>query len=281
MSSLDTPWLSRRPAPPLDLFIDTLWTSQRAGPLPHGREWGLPNGCADLVVPLTQDRLLRYDGAADRSGRHVAEGLLQGVQQGPTLRDTSGALCVVGVHFRPGGLVAFFDAPADHFTDQTVALADLWPGFGPALRERLNGPRGLAAPAARLLALEAALMARLRRVAEPTALQDPMVQWAVARLSDGRQRIGEVQRASGCSPARFIARYRAACGVAPKRHAELMRFHTLLSSAPRAGAWAMAAADAGYADQAHLVREFRRFAGFGPTDYLRHATAFATHVACR
>ncbi len=277
---MHAPWLSRRPAPPLDLFIDTLWTSQRAGPLPHGREWGLPNGCADLVVPLTQDHVHRYDGVADRCGRHLAEGVLQGVQQGPTLRDTAGALCVVGVHFRPGGLAAFFDAPADRFTDQTIALADLWPGFGPALRERLTGPRGLAAPETRLQALETALRARLRRTAAPSTLQDPLVQWAIGRLAGGEQRIGDVQRASGCSPARFIARDRAACGVAPKRHAELMRFHTLLSRAPRAGAWALAAADAGYADQAHLAREFRRFAGFSPTDYLRNATGFATHVAC-
>jgi pantoate kinase len=53
------PYASRRPAPPLDAFIETLWTSERAAPAAHAREWNLPTGRADVVVPLTQGALLR------------------------------------------------------------------------------------------------------------------------------------------------------------------------------------------------------------------------------
>lgn len=271
-------YTSRRPVAPLDAFIETVWTSERTDGLSHAREWNLPTGCADLVVPLTQDHLHRYNGLADATGQHHAGGLLQGPQQQATLRDTAGALAVVGAHFRPGGLAAFFEAPADAFTDRRIALDDIWPGFGPGLREQLHGARGLAAPAQRLAALEAALCRRLRP-RPMTALTDPMVQWALLRLAGGQVAVGQVQRDSGCSPAHFIARYRAACGLTPKRHAALMRFNGVLQRRPQASGWAVAAADAGYADQAHLVREFRRFAGFTPGHYLRHATAFPQHVA--
>ncbi|HSW09035.1 DUF6597 domain-containing transcriptional factor [Aquabacterium sp.] len=277
MASAPSTWLSRRPAPPLGCFVDTLWTSERLAALPHSREWNLPTGSADLIVPLTQDALRRFDSATDRHGRQLAGGLLQGAQQGPTLRDTSTPLCVVGAHFRPGGLAGFFAPPADEFTDRSLPLEALWPGFTDQLRERLIGPAGLASPALRLQVLESALCARLRLQAPA----DAMVQWALSQLAGGHVAIGSLQRASECSPARFIARYRAVCGLSPKRHAALMRFNAVLDHSPQPHGWAAAAADAGYADQAHLVREFRRFAGFTPGEYLRNATAFASHVACR
>lgn len=288
-------YLTHRPAAPLGWFVETLWTSERSAALPHAREWNLPTGCADLIVPLTQDALRRFDGAADAEGRLLAGGVLQGTQQAATLRDTSTPLAVVGAHFRPGGLAGFFAAPADEFTDHSVPLSDLWPGFAERLREALCHPRKLnhlngqyrsydsygiqaiAAPAQRLQALEAALYRQLRLQAPA----DAMVQWALGQLADGQLAIGEVQRASECSPSHFIQRYRAVCGLAPKRHAALMRFNTVLGQSPRQRGWAVAAADAGYADQAHLVREFRRFAGFTPGQYLRDATPFASHVVCR
>jgi AraC-like DNA-binding protein len=269
-------WSSRRPAAPLDAFVARLWTSARSAPLPHAREWNLPTGGADLVVPLTQAALRRYDAADDHFGRWHAGGVLQGVHEAPTLRDTSTALAVVGAQFRPGALAAFFGAPAHVFTGTSVALETLWPGFAAALQDRLLRGGRLALPAARLDALEAALRARLR----PGAAPDRWLAEVRRRLAAG-ETIGEVQRASGCAPTTFIARYRAACGLAPKRHAALLRLHALLQRGGGAASWAAAASDGGYADQAHLTREFRRFTGFTPGQYRRDATAFASHVICR
>lgn len=269
-------YATRRPAAPLSLFIDTLWTSERRAGLPHAREWNLPTGCADLIVPLSQPALRRFAGIDDTVGHWLAGGVLQGAQQQATLRDTSGALAVVGVHFRPGGLAAFVDAPADDFSDREVAVDDLWPGAADALRAHLSARGHPLPPADRLDRLERWLKQRLRRQ-EPA---DAMAHWAWQRLATGLDSVGTVQRASGCSPARFIERYRTACGLTPKRHATLLRFNRALAR-PRDEAWSLAAAEAGYADQAHLVREFRRFAGLTPGQYRRDATAFVSHVACR
>jgi hypothetical protein len=69
---------SRRPARPLDAFIETLWTSERATAAAHAREWNLPTGRADLVVPLTQGALHRFAGRGDAAGCWFAGGVLQG-----------------------------------------------------------------------------------------------------------------------------------------------------------------------------------------------------------
>lgn len=273
---------SRRPAAPLDAFIEQLWTSERTAPAAHPREWNLPTGRADLVVPLTQGALHRFAGRDDMAGTWHAGGVLQGAHDRPTLRDTATPLAVVGAHFRPGGLAGFVAAPAHELSGQAWALDSLWPGFAARLQDRLLAGGRLASPAQRLDALEAAL----RRLLRPSAASDPWVGWAVSALAATPNAVGAVQRASGCSPTRFIARYRAACGFAPKRHAALMRFNALVQAAGGAvsadvPAWILAASDAGYSDQAHMNRDFRRFAGLAPGEYRRAATAFPSHVACR
>jgi AraC-like DNA-binding protein len=47
----------------------------------------------------------------------------------------------------------------------------------------------------------------------------------------------------------------------------------------RPGDWAQAAVEAGYADQSHLIHEFKRLAGITPTAYLPIAPDHPTHVA--
>ena len=46
-------WLQRPPAALLAGCIASLWTSERAAGLAHGREWNLPTGHADLVLTMT------------------------------------------------------------------------------------------------------------------------------------------------------------------------------------------------------------------------------------
>jgi AraC-like DNA-binding protein len=127
----------------------------------------------------------------------------------------------------------------------------------------------------RLDCLEAALSQRLRA----DASSDPLIRHAALALAAGAS-ASAVQRASGCAPATFIARYRAACGLAPKRHASLMRFQAALRGRDDRRPWADVAAAAGYADQAHLTRTFARLAGMTPTQY-RAASTFDRHVAWR
>ena len=129
------PLLCRRPAPPLEAFVDVLWSSSRDA-CPHPRELNLPTGCADLVIPLGVSR---------------APGVLIGAFDHATSRDTSQPSTVVGVHFKPGGLSAFFDAPAGEFSNRRLELGDVWGRFAVELGERLAE---VEEPAERLALLE-------------------------------------------------------------------------------------------------------------------------------
>ncbi|MBX3621177.1 MAG: helix-turn-helix domain-containing protein [Rhizobacter sp.] len=268
--------LSRRPIAPLAAHIDTLWASER-GPMPHAREYNLPTGRADIVIPLLDRQCIsRYADSADARGEQFAGAVVHGAHDRACQRETREASSVVGVHFRPGGAAAFFGGALPALRNRTVALEDLWGPSVRALRDELQEARG---PHARLLRLEAWLMARLGQT-RPT---DAVIEAAVDTMARdaGAGRIEPVQRASGLGAGRFIARFEQAVGLTPKRYARVLRFHALVTRVAHAPAtdWALAAAEAGYADQSHLTHEFKRLAGITPAAYQPLTPEHPTHMA--
>ena len=76
-------------------------------------------------------------------------------------------------------------------------------------------------------------------------------------------------------------RFTAEVGVGPKAYQRVVRFRrafALVSAAPEGGL-AAAAHRAGYYDQAHLNRDFRRFAGAPPRAFFRASPALAQAFA--
>ena len=72
----------------------------------------------------------------------------------------------------------------------------------------------------------------------------------------------------GFSRKHLRALFREHVGLAPKLYAELVRFARLtarLKATPDVS-WASLAFELGFADQAHLAREVRRFSGVPPTE---------------
>ncbi len=94
-----------------------------------------------------------------------------------------------------------------------------------------------------------------------------------------RRPVGKVAASLDWSHRHFIARFSEAVGLSPKRYARLVRFGRVLLRLERQKETGLAeiAQDAGYADQAHFNRDFRRFSGISPGEY-RKAGASGRHV---
>jgi methylphosphotriester-DNA--protein-cysteine methyltransferase len=74
----------------------------------------------------------------------------------------------------------------------------------------------------------------------------------------------------GWSHKHLIAKFKQQIGVGPKTAARLVRFDQVWRRLDerRPLDWGQVAADSGYADQAHLIRDFREFTGTTPTDFV-------------
>jgi AraC-like DNA-binding protein len=254
----------RIPAGPLRPFVQLLWLSD-APPGPTPRERVLPTGAMHVVIRLS-DAPLRVVGA---DGREVAlgPGIVGGARGAYYVRDVSQPSRSIGAQLFPGACLPLLGVPAAELADRHVDLAALWGGAVDELRARL-----LEAPttAAAFDVFEAALARRLPRVRGI----DPIVAHAVSRF-DAQQPVAAVVDETGYSHRAFLTRFRAAVGLSPKRYGRVRRMHRALAGMATSRSWAEIAADAGYADQAHLVRELRELAGVTPTQ-LRRAAAPGT-----
>jgi methylphosphotriester-DNA--protein-cysteine methyltransferase len=102
------------------------------------------------------------------------------------------------------------------------------------------------------------------------------VRWAWRRLvrSGGAVPIGALAREVGWSHKHLITKFRQQVGLAPKTAARLVRFEHVWRRLGDGGPahWDRIAADGGYADQSHLIRDFREFTGGSPAEFLARST---------
>ena len=155
--------------------------------------------------------------------------------------------------------------PVDELGEHPVDLSDVLGAAGPRLVEQLRE-----APTwrRRFALLDDFLFGRLALGPRPS----PEVDRAWRRLvaTDGAVPVGLIAREVGWSHKHQIARFRQQVGLAPKTAAQLLRFDRVWRAleSRRPQDWGRMAAEAGYADQAHLIRDFRRYTGTTPAAFL-------------
>jgi AraC-like DNA-binding protein len=248
-----------------------LWAvEQPASALHHERrEHVLPTGQMHLVVRLRDDPLRIFAGPHDRIGTLLGHALIGGARDTFYSRDVSGPQCSVGAQLRPGGAEALFGIPAEEFASRHTRLDEVWGAAAGSLMDRLAG----LPLAARVDALEATLLAVVSR---PRAMH-PAVAQALSHFSV-RADVGRVIAATGYSHRTFLTLFRRSVGLAPKQYAGVVRFTRALEDLRAGHGLADVAIEAGYSDQAHFSREFRRCTGMTPREYRRIAPPSTYHL---
>ena len=183
-----------------------------------------------------------------------------GLYAGPVMIESFGGACCIQVNFTPLGARQFFGLPMSELRDRMIGLDDALGFDGIALREQLGEASDWDTR------FDVAESFITRRLAEANALS-PEIAWAYGTVvaSGGRTRIAALAGEIGWSRKHLAAKFTDAIGIGPKTLSRIVRFNRALSlSKQQDEDWAGIAADCGYADQAHLVREFRQLAGETP-----------------
>jgi transcriptional regulator GlxA family with amidase domain len=100
---------------------------------------------------------------------------------------------------------------------------------------------------------------------------------AIATIVDsgGQISIDRLAGDLGISGRQLERRFLNEVGLGPKLLCRILRFQQVFRAIERSDRnWARIAADCGYYDQAHLIRDFRQFAGQPPSVLLDHFTPF-------
>lgn len=272
------PWLLRRrvafarhpPTPALEGLVDRFWVVR----------WDLPAGTAHRQEVLTHPSVNLSVGSPDaRSGRVEPEARVTGVATDLVDRELAGRGWTVAAMTTVGGFGAFVPGPVSSLVDR-VTDVDVVPGLdGGSLVATVTTAGGEAADddagrePARVAVLAQALEAALA-AADPARVEQAREVAAVARIAEtdrGVRRLDDLAARAGITPRvlqRLFARH---AGVSPTW---VLRRYRLLEAAEavREGervVWSEVAGALGYADQAHLVRDFRAALGRTPEAYAR------------
>jgi len=235
-----------------------------------GLERIIPSGQAHLMVNLAEDEFRTYAGATNREVQRHSGTVFAGPHGRSIVLDTHDFRWLAAVQFRPGAAAPFFRLPMSETRDQVVGLENLWNSDAVLLRECLLEAK---TPEQKLGVLEKWLLRHLL----PT--HDPGINWAAGALRQSRP-VGAVAAELGWLPKTLTRRFAAQTGLTPKRFARVCRLQAVMRTARRSPAidWCALAAEHGYADQAHLVHEFRDLAGITPSQYRPSSARRSNHI---
>ena len=233
---------------------------------------GVPSPSATVILAFDEpiDTAWKHDPASRTTYWRLASGL----HTRPALIHTGGFQHGIQLQLTPLGVRALLGAPVGALATVMVSHDDVPLGIDAAVHARLAAARSWPD---RFAILDAALIRSLRSYGEARAAAIPSAArdgWALLAAGGGRASIGELARATGWSARHLHTRFTAEFGVSPKQAAQLMRFERVRGLVARGMGLAEAAVAGGYADQAHLTREWTRFAGQPPRRTLAELAQF-------
>ena len=249
------------PKAPLNRFVDYLWLFD--GGQATRKERIVPSGTTELVINLCEDQI-RIENQERLQPEVLSGATLSGPYSKMFVIDATQHECMLGVHFKPGGVFPFLNISAGELTNTHTNLVDLWGSDARELRDRLCASSSYLE---RFGIMEAFLGERLRFVSRQHASIDlalnafgPYGNWM--SVTDAAREAGICQR-------QFTKVFGVQVGLSPKLFCRILRFQRarVLTDRNKKPDWADIALDCGYFDQSHLINDFHEFSGMTPTEY--------------
>jgi AraC-like DNA-binding protein len=256
--------------PPTGLrgIVTSLWFLDTARSRPF--EKILPQPSAHLIVNLSAPYRLFDRGGVPTT---VSDAFVSGVHSDYLVIESPPQIRHVGAAFTPAGLARTTRAPAEQIVNRVEDARTLYTDVGPLVTRLRAAPT----PSAALDELASYLLS------VPLAPPDPVAECAADALASRPETpVGDLAARLGVSHRTLIAHFRASTGLTPKVFAQVTRFHAFVGAARDATGspdWGALATAAGYYDQPHVIRAFRRFTGWTPSEYGRLVAEFGPDEA--
>lgn len=261
-----TPHISLAP------FVRCIWVFEADADTGEGETQRIvPDGFPELIAHYgDQFHEVDTNGMAKQQSRLMFAGQLSG----PLTLQSGARVGVMGVRFWPAAARALLRLPMNEMTDQRLDMSAV---LGATTSTLIDEVFSALDPAARVAVMERFLMRRLLngRAAEKFAHHNATVTHCVQSLyrSDGEISVDRLAHTANLSSRQLERRFLNEVGISPKLLASIFRFRRVFnfmeSPNPQAARWTTAALSAGYFDQPHMIRDFKRFAGQQPQAFYR------------
>ncbi|MDY7105477.1 MAG: helix-turn-helix domain-containing protein [Actinomycetota bacterium] len=250
----------RRPDPRLRPYVRSLEGFDERMPGPLRR---VEPASTDIVVVVGWGPPVGL-GVGAREPDEQLSAFVVGPRTGPLTAASSGVQVGVQVSLTPLGARLVLDAPLGVLAGRPVAAGEV---LAAGVRATMSRLADAGSWPERLDLVEAALGARFDATVPPVA--EVAHAWHLLRSTAGTMPVAAIAAEVGWSRQRLHTTVRRDLGLAPQDLRRLLRFGHAVALLHEDGLpLAAVAAHAGYADQPHLNRDFRAFAGTSPSRYL-------------
>ena len=262
MAEPENDYVSRLPHPRLRPFIES-YSGYRMSGFDAGTHAGLPSASLTMIVSF--DDQLDVENGHVKGHRDSYWAMIGGLHSRPATVHHLGRQHGMQLALTPRGSAALFGIPARELAQRTEHLEAVAPAFAAELVDRISSAVTWRTRWAildeiflRVLSLERELPDELERA------------WSLLTERHGTATVHELADRAGWSRRHFTKKFSEHYGLSPKMMSRVLRFERAqkmlrLPTRPSLGSIAAAC---GYADQAHMTRDWVEFAGAAPTLWL-------------
>ena len=253
-----------KPTNTLARFVECFWTLEDdCVREPTKAEPILPDGCVELILNFgAHFQEYKNNGQHERQPHNIVVGQMTR----PVLISPTGSVQLLGIRFQPGGTFPFFRLPMQEITNCVLALGSLTREFE---RDLISRVEAVPSVLGKIAAVEKLLTERVSSRKHESWIPE-LATTMVYR--DGKVSMDALATAAGVSNRQLERRFLRDVGIGPKLLCRILRFQQVFRALQRNDlSWAALAADCGYYDQAHLIRDFQQFAGQTPASLLEHS----------
>jgi len=259
------------PLPQLKGIISRMWLFESSGRAPaEDMKLIVPNGMAKLTIPFR-------NGVSGKNNDYFhlskeSQITLIGVQDIPAIVDIQhdAPHGNIGIEFSPLGTYRIFQLRQSELKNKLFLLEDVMGKPARAMQEMIADTEMIGK---KIQLIQAYLVSLLLKSAP-----DPILDYCIGRIENSRGlvTVTELERQTGYSSRWLYEKFIDKVGVSPKNLSSIVRFNQIYepwAKNPAADFFKEDIYDYFY-DQAHFIKDFKRFTGFSPLKFARSGNEF-------
>jgi AraC-like DNA-binding protein len=186
-------------------------------------------------------------------------------------------ITLIIVVFQPNGIHQLLGIPANEFLDAIVSIEDVFGENGLILQEKLSEQYD---NQKRIELLNAFFSNQISKKSQSNQLiVNSSLDFIIS--NKGLFSVAQLVKYTGYTERHLERKFKESIGLNPKKFGNVVRLHhflKLLKNKPANANFTSICYDAGFSDQSHLIKDFRKHTGISPKEYLYNSGKLANNL---